>query len=218
MSGVWDSTRAPSGSSGRGDMTGRAWVTNWRWWHVVSLGMAIVWPIVSLPMITSLRRVGWGAMAPIALLGPMLLWLAVISPWLDSGDGRFSESVPPRTRRRSLRAAAWGPCAIACVAPLMLLIDAGINWVLTRQWEPYGLLSPWWLLPIAPLALHAWWFDQLLQQRLREAVARADVCTNCAYSFQGLSHFERCPECGQAVESSVVSTRSGDPADAVARD
>ena len=200
-------------------MTWRAWRENWRWWDWVLPGLVFVMMVTNLLVVLLMRSVAISASTRpaddafdrVMRLGKVmvfvtlvagaagLLWLALVQPWFESGDKRCTEQRTPERRKKMIRAFAWTPFVIAVAAPVLLLTDAVMNWLLTRLWEPAAVLSFWWALPIFTFALFGWRYDRFLQRRLHASVKRAGVCFHCAYSLAQIPDCQRCPECGHAV-------------------
>lgn len=218
-------------------MSRKRWPGNLRWWHVVTVVLVAAAPLLVMllmwlegelnrlsianPTLISFNDYNRMAAAieigvVVAMLVP-LLWAFTVPPWLDSGSVRFSDRSTPRRRLSIVRMLAWTPCIIMGGIVLVLLIDAVLEWWLRSLWSPAGLSTIWtWLILLATIAW-GWLFSRALRRRLVRSQQRARICFNCAYSLAEIPNCQRCPECGQAVESCDSSRPSGEAKDAVAR-
>lgn len=195
-------------------MTWREWKAAWRWWNVVAVALLTMAPLLVFvlltfhdeslfwedsddPWLNQLRSV-LNFVALLAAASPVI-WIFVVTPWLESADTRFNERMPPARRLRLVLVLAWTPALVTGGIVFVLLGDAIFWWWRNSRWDPEGLSSIWMWLMIALALTWGWQFGRLLCRRLIRSQQRARVCFSCAYSLAETPNCQRCPECGQAV-------------------
>lgn len=200
-------------------------ILRWRrWWHGVGVALFLLC-LGGLPFyVPSLSFFPARLQSGIVLSAFVLpfAWALLVCPWLDSGVAAFTEDEPPSLRQRHMLVFAWTPLAILVgIAAALLMASIVQSWPARRLVLLDGLSSGWLWASAAALALHGKLFGRLLVSRSARAASlaakRARICFSCGYSLAEIPNCERCPECGQAVESCDSSRPSGEAKDAVAR-
>lgn len=195
-------------------MIWREWKAAWRWWDVVGVALLTMAPLLVFvlltfhdeslfwedsddPWLNQLRSV-LNFVALLAAASPVI-WILVVTPWLESADARFNERMPPARRLRLVLVLAWTPALVTSGIVLVLLGDAIFWWWRNSRWDPEGLRSIWEWLILALALMWGWQFGRVLRRRLIRSQQRARVCFNCAYSLAEIPDCQRCPECGTEI-------------------
>ncbi|MCC6909787.1 MAG: hypothetical protein IT430_17770 [Phycisphaerales bacterium] len=203
-------------------MNWREWKNTWPWWHRLTPVILVATPLVYFALTYAVlipmtnvaaanptdaafdnvgRMMRFTFAVAIVMIAVLFVWVLLVCAWLDAGNARFSESIPPATRAKQLRFTAWTPFCFALFLGIVPFVETLGNWLLNKMWEPPFMLSWWLAIPIVLLAAHGWWFGRLLQRRLRTTVSRARLCYHCAYSLAEIPNCTRCPECGTEVSA-----------------
>lgn len=138
----------------------------------------------------AMRLAPWLNTVQIPLGVLLVLWLSWALPWFASADGRPRRR-PPRQRLLGMRANVWVPTLFAVGVTAFMFVS---DWPKDKQ--------PWLAalgVAVAIAALTALWLGRRVEQRLRRAVARTNLCFDCGYDLRA-TESEACPECGRRIE------------------
>ena len=144
-------------------------------------------------------------------IGFLLLALLVM-PW-GAHDEPMRESYRNALRHTWLRTAHFIPCVLLVGIVGLALYHMEFEWRRTnpRYWYPWE--HPWYVEYSAPIivqtafiaALWLMWglFRAVRTSRHIPPIERPPICDVCGYNLTTMSMESRCPECGEAVETSL---------------